>query len=94
MKSIISQVKKCYLCGSYHQIEEHHIFGGNPNRKKSERLGLKVYLCSFCHRDNKQGVHANREKGRYLKRLAQEKYMECYQKDKEAFIKEFGKWES
>ena len=47
--------KGCYLCeilkGDYspkRYREEHHIYGG-PNRKQSEKYGLKVMLCKRHH---------------------------------------------
>jgi hypothetical protein len=51
MKSIIQLNKNyCYICREQtgyiverRGLEEHHIFGG-PNRKLSEKYGLKVYL--------------------------------------------------
>lgn len=41
MKSIIQREKQCLICGSWN-IEDHHIFFGNANRKQSEKYGLKV----------------------------------------------------
>lgn len=42
---------RCWLCGRWGWLEEHHIFGG-ANRKKSEKYGLKVGLCGdTCHRN-------------------------------------------
>ena len=44
----------CWLCGrngNGDPLECHHIFGG-AMRKKSEKYGLKVYLCGDrCHRN-------------------------------------------
>ena len=37
-KSLISDEKKCFKCGTTYGIHKHHIFGG-PNRKKSETHG-------------------------------------------------------
>ena len=54
MDSIMQEEGICYLCGSSGiddmcGLEQHHVFGG-PNRKLSERYGLKVYLCGEkCH---------------------------------------------
>lgn len=49
-KSIIpnDQLDRCYLCGKYGVIEEHHIFGG-PVRTPSDKRGLVVHLCKGCH---------------------------------------------
>lgn len=72
MKSIIRNNRKgvCYICSRVTQTEEHHIFFG-PNRKLSEQYGLKVYLCPYCHRDNKNGVHGNKEIADHLHRIGQ-----------------------
>ena len=45
MKSIISDAKKCYICGSVHDLEKHHCVFGTASRKKADRDGLWVYLC-------------------------------------------------
>lgn len=54
MRSIVqTDDSKCYLCGGtaywndndmLERLEKHHIFGGNPNRKNSEKYGLFVFL--------------------------------------------------
>lgn len=97
MKSIIQKEKRCYLCGVaipygyYDGLEEHHIFFGHGNRAKSEKRGLKVWLCGeTCHRNGKKAVHKNRETDLELKRMAQEVYEATYG-SREDFIKEFGK---
>lgn len=47
-KSIMQQDdNECYLCGANGTMDHlhwHHVFGG-PNRKLSERYGLKVRIC-------------------------------------------------
>ncbi len=90
MKSIINGNWKgtCYLCKRITGTEEHHIFGG-PNRKLSERYGLKVYLCTHCHRDNKSGAHGSREVAEHLKQIGQAAFEENH--TREEFIKIFGK---
>ena len=42
-KSILQKDKECFLCTRMQDLEQHHIFGG-PNRKWSEKYGLKVWL--------------------------------------------------
>ena len=32
MDSIMQNKKRCYVCGLYAPVEEHHIFFGNPKR--------------------------------------------------------------
>ena len=77
MKSIIQKEKKCYFCGSTIGLEEHHIYM-NSLRKTSERNGFKVWLCYRCHRDNKFGVHGNRQMDLELKRKCQEVYEQTH----------------
>lgn len=95
MKSIIQSEKVCYLCGSsgsyFDELEDHHIFFGIGNRAKSEKLGLKVWLCgNTCHRNGRKAVHRNRETDLYIKSKAQEVYEATYG-SREDFIRDFGK---
>ena len=39
----------CWGCHREYGLEKHHIYGGNPDRKHSERYGLYVHLCYACH---------------------------------------------
>lgn len=88
MKSVIpnDSTEKCYLCGSYWFIQEHHIFGG-PDRPKSEKFGLKVHLCWHCHNT----VHSKdgKELMQMLHEIGQKTFEETYDRDK--FRKEFRK---
>ena len=86
-KSIIQKEQCCYLCGTTLLLEEHHIFRG-PNRKVSERLGLKVWLCKE-HHTGQTGVHNNQGLNGYLQKLAQRKYEETH--TREEFMQEIGK---
>lgn len=94
-KSIMEdpEVKTCYACGCYATqgfMHVHHIFGG-PNRKLSERYGLKVHLCYVCHEDGERGVHGrNVELMDRLHREGQEAF-ERVHGDREVFTKIFGK---
>lgn len=88
--------KECFICGNaipfgyVNGLEEHHIFGG-PNRKNSERRGLKVWLCGeSCHRTGKEAVHMNRKVDLCLKVAGQKVYERRYG-SREEFIAEFGK---
>lgn len=84
MKSIIEKgsATQCFLCGAWGPLEKHHIFGGNPNRKWSEKYGLTVHLCRRCHRDNKKGVHADAESARRLHQIGQEEFEKKYSRQK------------
>ena len=89
MKSIITDdMNHCFLCGSSHWIEIHHIFGG-ANRDKSTEYGLIVPLCHYCHNEPPNGVHHNSKRMKYLRQLGQAKFETTYQ-DKD-FIQIFGK---
>lgn len=87
-KSIISNEKKCFICGTRHWLEKHHIFGG-ANRDKSEKYGLWVYLCHYCHNEPPSGVHFNKENMNRLRRQGQAVFMRKY--PELDFLKEFGK---
>lgn len=84
----------CYMCdllGTWQQgytIEEHHCFGG-PNRKLSEKYGLKVYLCPEHHRTGPDAVHQNSDYMQILHEAAQKAFEERYP-DK-SFREIFGK---
>lgn len=89
----MQQENKCFLCGengSREPLENHHIFYGTSNRKKSEKHGLKVKLCGFkCHRLGPSAVHNNRTIDLAVKAAGQKKFEETHTRAE--FIKEFGK---
>lgn len=67
--------RTCFACGAAGYVEEHHIFHGTANRKRSEAAGLKVHLCHRCHRQSGTGVHGgNRGLDIRLKQEAQKTY--------------------
>lgn len=84
----------CWLCGANgcaDPLDKHHIFGG-ANRKKSERMGLVVYLChNRCHIFGKYSAHQNKETMLKLHQYGQEKAMLENGWDTERFIAEFGR---
>ena len=92
MNSIISgnEKGKCFICGRYCRTESHHIFGGG-NRKKSEKLGLKVDLCHYCHNEPPNGVHFNADNNNRLKAIGQNAAMLAYHWTIDDFIKEIGR---
>lgn len=79
-KSIIKNDRECYLCGKTVNLERHHIFAGNANRKISESLGLWVFLCHNCH-TGKNGAQYNKEKNLRLKRYAQRAFEQTHTRD-------------
>ena len=80
-------MRRCYLCGSYRNIEKHHVFSG-PYRKASEKHRMTVDLCASCHR-GPQGVHQNAELNRRLKAGFQGKFEETH--TRQEFRQVFGK---
>lgn len=91
MKSILQNKKECYITKSTHNLHKHHIFGGTANRKLSEQDGLWLWLRSDWHNLSDYGVHFNKQLDLKLKKMAQKKWQEYYNKTKEDFIKEYGK---
>lgn len=89
---------RCYLCGAYAPTEKHHIFGG-ANRTRSERFGLFVHLCHYCHNEPPNGVHFNAGNNNRLKKRGQRAFEERFMYEyrcgqdmaRDAFIKEFGR---
>lgn len=88
MKSIIQNNKKCYVCGSELDLHCHHVFGGR-NRKKSEKHGMKVWLCGRHHNMSDHGVHFNRGLDLALKQDAQRLFERKYSHS--FFMREFGR---
>ena len=84
----------CWKCGKNGQsdpLDKHHIFSGS-NRKKSERLGLYVYLCHHeCHIFGAEAAHQNRDTMQELHEYGQRLAMEEMGWTQEDFRREFGK---
>ncbi len=80
----------CFLCGNYETVEVHHIFGG-PFRKKSDKLGLTVQLCPWCHQYDADSAHKSGETRRILHKYGQRKAMKEQGWDADTFIMEFGR---
>lgn len=89
-KSIISEEKRCYICGSQRWIERHHVFFG-ANHKASDKYGLIVPLCHYCHNEPPNGVHFNKDICRLLQADVQKKAMEHYGWDMETWRSLFGR---
>lgn len=88
MKSIMQTENKCFMCGRTDWLEEHHVFGAS-NRKNSEKYGLKVKLCHYCHNEPPEGVHHNEANNRWLKGLAQMAFIQNF--EDEDFVQIFGR---
>lgn len=88
MKSILTDdLEHCMRCGSNY-IEMHHVMFGTADRKLSDKYGLIVPLCPWCHRSNK-GVHQDREFDLKLREFAQRKFETAY--PDEDWMKIFGR---
>lgn len=82
----------CWLCGKWGHLEKHHIFGGNPNRKLSEKYGLTVLLCGeSCHRNGEKAAHKCAETAQRLHEYGQLKFMQEQKASVEDFRRVFGK---
>lgn len=90
MRSILSNEKKCYICGAMYNLHRHHIFYGRANRKLSEREGCWVYLCGYHHNLSAEGVHHNRALDLVLKAKCQNRWEEL-NGTTEDFRRVFGK---
>ena len=90
MKSIIDNNRYCYVCKTPYNLHRHHIFF-SANRKKSDEDGCWVYLCARHHNMSDEGVHFNRELDMKLKRLAEKRWCEYYDKTTNDFIKRYYK---
>ncbi len=89
-ESVLQRSRQCWVCGKRDPLEEHHVFYGTANRMKSERYGMKVYLCPEHHRAQPEGVHGgNRELDLKLKRFAQMRFEQMF--GHELFMKVFGR---
>ena len=88
MHSIFSDEKQCWICGSCRWLELHHVMGG-ANKKKSEKYGLMVYLCHYCHNEPPHGVHHNKTRMDWLRAEGQKRF-EAKHPELD-FLKVFGK---
>lgn len=89
MKSVLQKNKKCFECGCTGNLECHHVFYGRAYRNKSERYGMKVWLCAEHHR-GKNGVHGgNRALGLRIMRYAQRRFEQRH--TREEFMRIFGR---
>lgn len=68
----------------------HEVFGG-PNRQRSIKDGLVIFLIPEMHNMSNAGIHFNKQFMDYAHRVGQLAWMEYYNKTKEDFIKEYGK---
>lgn len=89
MKSILQKDKKCFVCGTTQGLHDHHVFYGTANRKKSEKYGMKVWLCGMHHNLSNKGVHFDKKLDLLIKTKAQAVFEAKH--TREEFIKIFGR---
>ena len=89
-KSLISDEKRCIVCGDTMVIHKHHIYEGHGRRRKSEQDGCWCYLCGWHHNLSNQGIHYCKGLDLDVKKMCQEKWEEK-NGSREDFIKRFGK---
>lgn len=87
VKSIISNEKACYLCGSFANLQRHHAIHGWANRKLAEDDGLWVWLCMSCH----VALHDHGTSDNELKATAETAWLEATGKTVEDFRRRYGK---
>jgi len=89
-KSLLSNTRECYVCGTTYDLHKHHIYGGHGRRNLSEKYGCWVYLCAPHHDMSDQGVHFNKALDIDLKSQCQRAWESKYG-SREQFIKTFIK---
>jgi hypothetical protein len=79
----------CHICHLVTECNSHHVYFGTANRKMSERYGMKVWLCPYCHTIGKNSVHHNRDVDLKLK----QEYQTLFEKthSREEFMRTFGR---
>lgn len=87
MNSLLSDERKCYVCGNTLNLHKHHIYAG-AFRMKSDKYGCWCYLCAD-HHTGAHGVHSpHGKKLNYaLKSVCQQAFVKKY--GLETFMKEF-----
>lgn len=88
---ITNDLEHCIECGNTN-VELHEVFFGGRNRNKSIEDGLVIPLCKkYHHRGNLVGIHKDKELNYKYKRIAEQKWIEYYNKTTDDFIKRYGK---
>jgi Zn-finger protein len=89
-KSIIDDgAERCFLCGLYTALETHHIFHGTANRKKADKDGMIIHVCSKCHRLIHQDTKSRLDEE--IKEWAEGEWLSYYGKTEEDFRARYGK---
>ena len=88
-KSIISNNKRCIVCGTTKNLHRHHIYYGTGNRRQSEKFGCWCYLCGNHHNLSNEGVHFNSDLDEAIKRVCQIRFEAYHSRDE--FREIFGR---
>lgn len=89
MDSIMQDNRECYITGATTELNQHHIWMGNPLRQISDDNGFWVWLRWDWHTGADYCVHKNRDFDLRLKRECQEKFEETH--TREEFMKIIGR---
>lgn len=89
-KSLISNEKVCFICGTPLRLHQHHIFEGIANRRLSDEDGCWVWLCGEHHNLSNKGVHYNTPFEITLKKYCQHIWEEK-NGSRDDFRKRYGK---
>lgn len=88
---ITNDLEHCIECGNTN-IELHEVFYGKAYRHKSIEDGLVIPLCKrFHHNGNLIGIHQDIILNKKYKKIAEQKWLEHYNKTIEEFRKRYGK---
>ena len=90
MNSIVSNEKKCLVCGMTYRLEKHHVFYGFANRRKSDQDGAWVWLCHAHHTGFKYAVHTNQLLDDRIKQITERRWIKRYGTE-EDFMRRFGR---
>lgn len=89
LKSIMTlDYDTCYICGVRPAVHIHHIFN-KADKKASEKYGLVVPVCVFCHTGSNEAIHNYEYNNLRLKARAQRVFESIESRDK--FIEVFGR---
>lgn len=81
----------CIVCG-LRDVELHEVFYGRRNRHKSIEDGLVIPLChKYHHHGNLIGIHKDIGLNTKYKKIAEEKWLDYYDKDIDDFRERYGR---
>ena len=83
---MIDTKKECFICGSWQNLEEHHLLHGSGRRKLADEDGLTLFLCHYCHKE----LHDHGKHDLDLQIYAQ-RYYEANISTRDEFMKRYGK---